>query len=254
VLGLRTGGVPVGIRVDGLTPLVPGAAAASDLVGATTSLGGAARAETVVVDYPRLARSLVEGGASGPLVDEWWIDVPPGTSAAYIDSLSDDERASATSGDLLGAQLQEAPLRVATQAALWVAVAASAALAAVGFGVQSASSLRARRLELAQLRAIGFSRRRLVGLIAVESVLMSVLGSVFGVGIGVLLALLVAPLVAVSPTGIPPVPSVVVEIPGWGLVVLVLTVVATLTVVVAVVANVQRFTEPAHLLREGAQA
>ena len=255
LLGIRTGGIPARIRIQGLTPLVPGSPAAPDLLGATTSLGSSiVGVETVVVDYALLARALVEGGSSGAFVDEWWIDVAPGTSDSYIQSLARPESESAISGEALGSRLQQAPLRVATQAALWVAIAASAALAAVGFGVQSAASLRSRRLELAQLRAIGFSRRRLVGLVAAESLLMSVLGSCFGVGIGILLAWLIAPLVAISPSGNPPVPSVVVEIPGWGLVALVLSVVLALTVVVVGVARVQRFTEPAHLLREGAQA
>jgi ABC-type antimicrobial peptide transport system permease subunit len=83
---------------------------------------------------------------------------------------------------------------------------------------------------------------------------MSLLGVCFGVGIGLLLAWLVGPLVAVSPNGSPPVPSVIVQVPGWSIAALVLGVVIVLTVVVAGVARVQRFTEPAHLLREGAQA
>jgi hypothetical protein len=254
-LGLRIGGIPASIRVDGLTPLVPGAPGAPDLLGESSSLGGSVeRAETIVVDYTSLAHALVEGGAGGALVDEWWVDVVPGTGRSFVDSIVDGGTGPATSAEVLGLRLQEAPLRVATQAALWVAITASAALAAVGFGVQSAASLRSRRLELAQLRAIGFSRRRLVGLSATESLLMSLLGVCFGVGIGLLLAWLVGPLVAVSPNGSRPVPSVIVQVPGWSIAALVLGVVVVLTVVVAGVARVQRFTEPAHLLREGAQA
>jgi len=247
---VRTGGTPTSIHVVAVAPLVPGAARSDDLAGPAPALG-AATAPVVVVDQTRLARSLVETGATGPLVDEWWVDVAAGNAESYLADLPDD--AVAVSAARLAERLQESPLRVATQAALWVAIAASTLLAAVGFGVHSAAGLRSRRLELAQLRAIGYSRRRLVGLIATESLLMCVLGAVFGISIGVLLALLVGPLVAVSPTGAPTVPSVVVEVPVVGIALLVAEVVAVLGLVVSFVARTQRFTEPATLLREGVQ-
>ena len=247
---VRTGGTPTSIHVVAVAPLVPGAARTDDLAGPAPALGAAAAA-VVVVDQTRLARSLVETGATGPLVDEWWVDVPPGDVDAYLAELPDD--AVAVSTTRLAERLQQSPLRVATQAALWVAIAASTLLAAVGFGVHSAAGLRSRRLELAQLRAIGYSRRRLVGLVATESLLMSVLGAVFGISIGVLLAFLVGPLVAVSPTGTPTVPSVVVDVPVVGIALLLAEVVVVLALVVSLVARAQRFTEPAALLREGVQ-
>ena len=247
---VRTGGAPTSIRVVAIAPLVPGAAATDDLSGPAPALGGSA-AGIAVVDHTRLARSLVEAGVVGSLVDEWWVDIPPGDESGYLAALPDDTVAVGASQ--LAERLQESPLRVATQAALWVAIAASTLLAAVGFGVHSAAGLRSRRLELAQLRAIGYSRRRLVGLIATESLLMSVLGAVFGISIGVLLAYLVGPLVAVSPTGTPTVPSVVVDLPVVGIALLLVEVVTVLAIVVALVARTQRFTEPASLLREGAQ-
>ena len=159
----------------------------------------------------------------------------------------------ARSGDALGLQLQQAPLRVATQAALWLAILAGAVLAAVGFGVHSTTTLRARRLELAQLRAIGLSRNKLVALFSVESLLLCVLGTVFGIAIGLTLVVLVGPLVAVSPDGTPTVPSVVIEIPWASIGLLVVEIVAILALVVAAVARVQRTVEPAELLRGGSE-
>ena len=247
---VRTGTAPTSIHIVGVAPLVPGSARLDDLAGPAPLLGGRS-AGLAVVDQTRLERSLVESGWAGSVVDEWWVGVAPGDDAAYLATLPDD--AVAVSAAQLGERLQQSPLRVATQAALWVAIAASTLLAAVGFGVHSAAGLRSRRLELAQLRAIGYSRRRLVGLIATESLLMSALGAVFGITIGVLLAFLVGPLVAVSPTGAPTVPSVVVEVPVIGIALLVAEVAVVLAAVVAVVARTQRFTEPASLLREGAQ-
>ena len=247
---VSTGGVPTAVRIVAAAPLVPGSAPTSDLAGPTPALGGAA-ADLVVVDTTLLARSLIEAGADGTFVDEWWVDVPTGGADAYLAALP--RGTTAVGGEQLGERLQEAPLRVATQAALWVAIAASTLLAAVGFGVHSAAGLRSRRLELAQLRAIGYSRRRLVGLIGIESLLMCVLGGIFGISIGLLLAWLVGPLVAVSPTGAPTVPSVIVEVPLPAIALLLAWVAAVLAAVVLLVARVQRFTEPAHLLREGAR-
>ena len=59
--------------------------------------------------------------------------------------------------------------------------------------------------------------------------------------------------VAVSPDGSPPVPSVVIEIPWPSTALLVLGLAAVLALVVLVVARVQRFVEPAELLRDGSE-
>jgi hypothetical protein len=74
---------------------------------------------------------------------------------------------------------------------------------------------------------------------------------VFGVAIGILLAFLVGPLVAVSPSGVAPVPSVIVEVPGGSIALLILEMVVVLAAVVLAVARIQRYTSPADLLRGG---
>lgn len=247
-LVMQTSGALVPITVIDVAPLIPGAVSLADLVAGTTGLSGVATAtDTIVVDQDLLARSLAEGGSDGALADEWWVDVAPGDGARYAAA-----HKGAISAEVLGQRLQEAPLRVATQAALWLAIITGALLAAVGFAAHSTATLRARRLELAQLRAIGFSRSRLVGLVGGESLLMAGLGTVFGVAIGLLLVWLIGPLVAVSPDGSETVPAVVVHIPWLAILVLVAEMIAVLALVVLVVARVQRFAEPAELLREGA--
>jgi ABC-type antimicrobial peptide transport system permease subunit len=142
---------------------------------------------------------------------------------------------------------------VATQAALWLAMVAGGALAAVGFAVQTAAMMRERRLEFAQLQAIGLSRRQLTGIVAVQSALLVLLGSLFGVGIGLALAWFVGPLVTVSADGKPPVPGVVVEVPWLGVLALVAAVGAVLVGIVAVVAAASRASRPADLLRAGGE-
>lgn len=252
LMSLRIQGVSVTVSVAGTTPLVPGAAGAADL--SAVSSAAVSPSDTVVLDQSLLARALAEAGVTGAMVDEWWVDVPAGTAQAYLDALHlPAGSAPAVSAETLALQLQQSPLRVATQAALWLAILASALLAAIGFAVHSTATLRARRLELAQLRALGFSRRGLVGLVATESALMCLLGTVFGVAIGLLLVVLVGPLVAVSPSGVAPVPAVVVRVEWPGIALLVATVAVVLALVVLFVARVQRFVEPAELLRAGGE-
>jgi ABC-type lipoprotein release transport system permease subunit len=236
-------GAAVRVYVAAVEPVVPGTAATADL---TSSVNNAAGASAIIVDQTLLARAYIEQGSGQVRPDEWWVDLAPGTGAAY-------ERAheGSRTAEVLATELQEAPLRVGTQAALWLAILAGAVLAAMGFAAHSIATLRARRLELAQLRAIGFSRRRLVGLLATESLIMSALGTIFGVGIGLLLVWLVGPLVAVSPSGNPPVPSVELHVPWLSVLLLVAEIIVVLGLIVVAVARVQRFVEPAALLREG---
>ena len=244
--------VPVQILLVGTTSLVPGTAS-SDALSNTNSgfAASSSNPDVVVLDQELLERSLAQSGVDSPMVDEWWVNVAAGHGQAYLNGVGNP--AGALSSEVLGLQLQQAPLRVATQAALWLAIVAGALLAAVGFAVHSATTLRSRRLELAQLRAIGLSRNKLVGLITAESLLISVLGAVFGTAIGVLLVLLVGPLVAASPDGSPPVPSVAVHIPWSSIGLLIVGLAAALVLVVFVVARVQRSVEPAELLRGGTE-
>ena len=247
ILGAQVGGATVRLSLEGIVPLVPGVATIGDLQAGSSGLGAVqSKGDTIVVDQNLLARALAEQGSTDPLVDEWWLDLAPGDGAAYVSAHD-----GTVSSEVLGTTLQEAPLRVGTQAALWLAIAAGALLAAVGFAAHSTATLRARRLELAQLRAIGFTRRRLVGLIGGESLLMAGLGAFFGVGIGLLLVFLVGPLVAVSADGTPTIPAVLVEVPVVSILLLVAEMGIVLAVVVLLVAQVQRFAEPAELLREG---
>ena len=254
-LSLQTQGVVIGITVVGIPKLIPGSAPVAELTAGSLGLSASSdRATTIVVDAAMLSRVLVQSGVAGPLVSEWWVDVPAGQGAAYLRAHpSPVDGTPAFSSEELGRQLQETPLRVATQAALWLAILAGGLLAAVGFAVHSTATLRARRIELAQLRAIGLSRRKLLGLVATESLLLAALGTVFGIAIGILLVWLVGPLVAVSPDGTPPVPSVAVQLPFADFGLLALEVVVVLAIVVAAAARAQRFTQPADLLRGGTQ-
>ena len=243
-------GAQISVTVAGIVPVVPATTPLAQLTSAGMTAAAHGANPAVVVDHTALQRALIEAGVDGPFIDEWWVDVPPGHAAAYLASHS-TSTAGARSAELLASELEAGPLRIATQASLWLAVIAGAVLASIGFAVHTAAAMRARRLEFAQLRAIGLSRRALAGVIGAESALLGVIGAAFGVGIGVLLSWLVGPLVAVSPDGSAAVPAVVPEFPGAQVAVLVLVVLAALACVVVIVAQGQRSVRPAEILRGG---
>jgi hypothetical protein len=244
---LVVSGAAVPVSIYATTPLIPGSGLGTALSSRDQPALGA-----IAVDQAALFRALVVAGVDAMPLDEWWVNVPAGAADSYLDAHADVPGiTSAVSKEVVARDLQQGPLRVPTQAALWLAIVAAAVLAAVGFAVHTAATLRLRNTELAQLRAIGFTRRSLVGLIGVESGFLATLGAVFGITLGVLLGYLVGPLIAVSPTGVPTVPSVIVDIPWASLVLLVAELAAVLALVVVVVARTQRGSDPANILRVG---
>jgi hypothetical protein len=273
---LTLGDAAIPSAVAGMAPAVPGAVEARTLVGgtaglaATSSDGSAAGGVYLVADSESLARALAQYGAAGTLLDEWWVDVPAGSGEAYV--VRQEQAAAAGSGadggstdvstavgsavsisiDGVTRSLQEGPLRIGTQAALWLTIITSAVLIAIGFGMHSAGSLRRRRLEFAQLRAVGFGRRGILSTVSIEAGVLSAVGIVFGIVSGVVLAQLLGPLVSVSPTGAPPVPEVRVVLPAGPVVLLVVELIVVVGAMVVAVWATQRLVEPARLLREGA--
>lgn len=256
---LTLGDAAIPSAVAGMAPAVPGAVEARTLVGgtaglaATSSDGSAAGGVYLVADSDSLARALAQYGAAGTLLDEWWVDVPAGSGEAYV--VRQEQAANSAvsiSIDGVTSSLQEGPLRIGTQAALWLTIITSAVLLAIGFGMHSAGSLRRRRLEFAQLRAVGFGRRGILSTVTIEAGVLSAIGIVFGVVSGVVLAQLLGPLVSVSPTGAPPVPSVRVVLPAGPIALLIVELLVVVGAVVVAVWATQRLVEPARLLREGA--
>jgi len=238
-----------GIIVEGTTPLIPGSRSTVHLAADNGGLDPS-QADTIVVDQQSLARALLQDGISDPMVDEWWVDVPAGHGQAYLDAHPQRVGvAAAQSSEAIALALQQDPMRVSAQAALWLTILGAALLAAIGFAMHTAAGMRSRRTEFAQLRAVGLSRRMLVALIGAESLMLCVLGTVFGVALGVLVGWLVGPLITVSPDGTPTVPSVLVVIPWLQVLLLIGVVVAALVVIVASIAGSQKTADPAQILR-----
>lgn len=177
-------GMPVTLRMVGETTAVPGAASRDDLRALVAGLPSPSRgATTVVVDGAALAHRLAQGSSDGPLVDEFWFGTGAHSAVA--------QAREATAGDgsvveavALGQRMMEAPLRAEIPASYALAVWASLLLALVGFGARTAAVSRSRRVELAQLRAIGMSRRGLLGIASADTFSIAAGGIAVGLGAG----------------------------------------------------------------------
>ncbi|MCJ7827493.1 MAG: FtsX-like permease family protein, partial [Demequinaceae bacterium] len=209
--------------------------------------GGSPRNPTIIANYDDLQVVLMQTGAPSPGVTSWWTEVPQENTERYLDTLP-AEAVTSTRLDTIH-NLQDDPLRVGIQAALWLVTAAAIVLAALGFAVHTVVTVRARELEFAQLRAVGLARNALTRLVSAESLLLAMLGTFFGLILGVALGYLVAPLISVGPDGRPPVPGVAVDIPWDAIGLLAAEIAAVLAVVVFLVSLIVRRINPAALLR-----
>jgi len=198
-LVVRFGTSEIGLTVAEVVPHVP----------------GTPRGDGVLVDLDLLGRAVAATGGFDRLVDSWWFGAAaPDDGRALADDLGRaavgdvtvraDERESAVDG----------PLRVAVPVALWFLLGAAVLLVVVGLGTACTLTVRARRLELARLHAIGASHRSLVGGLVAETGFLVGLGAVVGGLVGHVLARVVTPVAMVSADGRAPVPAPVL-VWGW---------------------------------------
>ncbi|MFE5794369.1 FtsX-like permease family protein [Streptomyces sp. NPDC056503] len=205
----------------------------------------------VLVDLTAVNRYLATTDPTAPVAPtEWWLTPERGAADTVAKTLR--ERSDGAPGELvvrdeIAADLLGDPLGAGPNTALMAVAAAAAALAAVGFAVGSAGSVRERAAEFAILKAIGAPRRRLARLLAAEQGVLIGVGLLVGVALGTLLARVVVPLVVLTGRATRPVPPVLVELP-LGEVALLLAGVAALPL--AVVAGIAlRRNDPAVSLR-----
>ena len=197
-LTLTVGGVAVPARVTRYVDTVP----------------GVPRGIGLVADGTTLARAVLEAGGAPDLTDSWWVAAPTATAATVAGGLGGLDAVVTTRA---GRQLTAltGPISVAMPAALSVVGASAALLVLVGTGAVAAASLRARRLELARLQALGASRAGLVGGLVAETTLLVAVGALVGLLTGYALAAVVAPLLTMSPDGRTPAPEPWL-VWGWG--------------------------------------
>ncbi|MFF2651593.1 FtsX-like permease family protein [Streptomyces sp. NPDC058045] len=204
----------------------------------------------LLLDLRALNRLLSQQEGRGTAPSEWWLSTAPGHSAqaaAALRAQPEIDPAQVLVRDETARLLRDDPLGAGPEAAFFAATAAGVVLAAVGFAVGCAGSLRERGHEFAVLRALGTTRRRLARTVAVEYGVLLALALAVGAALGTVLARAVVPLVVLTPRATRPVPPVLVEL-APGQVALLLAAVAAAPVAITAVLALRR-AAPATTLR-----
>ncbi|MEV7276087.1 ABC transporter permease [Streptomyces sp. NPDC093111] len=224
----------------------PGARSVSATAPAATPEDGGA----ILVDLSTANRALSVTPTATLPPTEWWLSTLPGRTAEVAKTLRarpDADPALVLVRDETTADLLGDPLGAGPNSALMAVAVAAAALAAVGFAVGSAGSLRERQAEFGLLRALGAPRRQLARLVAAEQGLLVGIGLLVGVALGTVLTRAVVPLIVLTGQAERPVPAVLVELPVGHVALLLAGVAALPLAVVAAIAL--RRTDPAVTLR-----
>lgn len=204
----------------------------------------------LLLDLPMVNTALAARGDSSLKPTEWWLSTEPGKADEVARALR--QRPDAVPGQVLvrdeaADELLGDPLGAGPRSALMAVAVAAAALAAVGFAVSAAGSLRERSAELAVLRALGAPRRRLARLVAAEQGILIGIALLVGLALGAVLTRAVVPLIVLTGQAAKPVPQVLVELPVNQVGLLLAGVAALPLLIVAVIAL--RRADPAVTLR-----
>ncbi|MFD9637754.1 FtsX-like permease family protein, partial [Streptomyces violascens] len=214
----------------------------------------------LLLDLRAVNRVLQDKG-DGLTATEWWLTTAPDRSAeavAVLKARPDADPAQIVSRAEIAKELGGDPSPspegaggdpngAGPQSALAAASIVAAALAAVGFSVSAAGSLRERGQEFGVLRALGTPRRQLARLIAAEQGVLITIALLAGLGLGEVLTRAVVPLIVLTDQATQPVPAVLVELPAGRVALLLAGVAAVPLLIVAAIAL--RRTDPAVTLR-----
>jgi hypothetical protein len=235
---LRAGRAQVGatlpVPVNGVTIRVRIVAA----VGAFPTVG---TGSALILDQAPVQAILASRSATPLPVTEWWLATGSGAVPAVLSGASVTTRAGEAAA-LLGDPLSAPP----RQAALAIGLAALV-LAAIGFSISIAASVRARRAESAVLSALGVARSAQAVQLCLEQLMLAGPAAAAGLLAGAGLAWLVVPAVTLTSTAARPVPPVLVQVPV-GPAALLAAAVAVLPVLAAAVSTARR-PDPAAELR-----
>jgi ABC-type lipoprotein release transport system permease subunit len=216
----------------------------------TTAAGTAEGDAALLLDLRAVNQVLAHRAHSQITPNEWLISTDPGRAdevAAALRARPEVDPAQVLVRDEAADELLNDPLGTGPRSALMAVAVAAAALAAVGFAVSAAGSMRERAAEFAVLRALGAPRRRLARLIAAEQGLLVSIGLLVGVALGAVLTRAVVPLVVLTGQAARPVPRVLVELPAGQVAALLAGVAALPLLIVAAIAL--RRADPAVSLR-----
>ncbi|MGX1837587.1 FtsX-like permease family protein [Streptomyces diastaticus] len=237
--GARTGSVvDVPVGAETLRAEITGTVEAVPTTGGR-SPGGGEDGGALLLDLAAVNAALHDIGADAPVPGEWWLRTAPGDAARTAAALAarpDTDPEQITDRQAIGERLRDDPLGAGPQAALLAVAVVAAALAAVGFAVSAAGSLRERGAELSVLRALGAPRRQLARLIAIEQAVLIGVALLVGPLLGAVLARAVVPLVVLTGEATRPLPDVLVELPAGQVAVLLAGVVAVPLLIVAALA------------------
>ncbi|WP_031038542.1 ABC transporter permease [Streptomyces sp. NRRL F-5650] len=171
----------------------------------------------LLVDLPAVNRYLQARYGAAVEPTEWWLRPAPGRAgeaAAGLRAFPDTAPGQVLVRDEAAERLRDDPFGAGPGAAFAAATLVAAALAAVGFAVSAAGSLRERGREFSVLRALGASRRRLARTVAAEQGVLTGLALLTGAALGVVLTRAVIPLTVLTPQATRPVPDVHVTLPA----------------------------------------
>ncbi|MFF0135684.1 FtsX-like permease family protein [Streptomyces sp. NPDC005227] len=178
--------------------------------------GGDGDGGALLVDLRAVNRVLQAHEGQSVPPTEWWLDTAPRDAARVataLRKLPGTEPSQVVVRGEVADRLRDDPFGAGPEAAFAAAAVVAAALAAVGFAVSTAGSLRERRGEFAVLRALGAPRRQLARLIAAEQGVLVGLALVVGVALGTVLTRAVVPLIVLTSEATRPVPAVLVRLP-----------------------------------------
>ncbi|MEU8732125.1 ABC transporter permease [Streptomyces tendae] len=170
----------------------------------------------LLVDLPSVNRRLQSTYGAVLAPTEWWLRTGPGRTgeaAAGLRAFPDTAPARVLVRDEVAERLRDDPFGAGPGAAFAAATLVAVALAAVGFAVSAAGSLRERGTEFSVLRALGASRRRLARTVAAEQGVLTGLALLTGAALGAVLTRAVIPLTVLTPQATRPVPDVHVALP-----------------------------------------
>ncbi|MET7538591.1 FtsX-like permease family protein [Streptomyces sp. NPDC005507] len=246
-------GSPLDVRISASVRALPttGPEAGADTTTGTATGPKSADGGAVLLDLPTLNRALADRHKESVLPDEWWLSTEPGRgaeAAAALRARPDADPAQVVVRSEIAESLRDDPLGAGPQSALAAAAVAAALLAAVGFAVNTAGSMRERGDEFAILRALGAPRRQLARLVAAEQGILVALALLVGLALGSFLTRAVVPLVVLTGQAAQPMPRVLVELP-WGQVLSLLAGVAVTPVLITAGIALRRPPDAAITLR-----
>ncbi len=230
-------------RVGDTVPVTAsGVSVSARIVAVVRAFPAAAGPEgALIVDQAALQQQLAAQGAAPVAVTQWWLRMtgpgrlrlPPGAVRTATAAVA-------------AAQITQ-PLNRAQQTSLLFIAVAAALLAALGFAVSVAATLRERRTQSALLAALGVSRPERTRQLCLEQLILSAPAAGAGLLLGCGLAWLLVPAVTRTGLGLPPFPPVLVRIPLLASAGLALAV--TVIPVLAAALTVAHQSDPAARLR-----